>query len=100
MGRTLDDRSHNPLVRYYAPHRRAWTPSPWPPAIVSMIVMFAFLWFDPTPGLVVAIIIGVVLGASAGWLRWAIWRRRHPVIPTDEYITDLLNERRRNARWN
>jgi hypothetical protein len=98
--RELDDHAHNPLHRYYAPHRRAWTPSPWPAAILSALVVAGFFWLDPRPGLIPAIVIGVVMGAGFGWIRWTIWRRRHPVITVDEYITDLLRERRRKSKWN
>lgn len=89
----------NPFVRYYAPHRRAWTPSLWPPAIVSGVTVLAFTTLSH-PGILPAIVLGVVLGFTTGWMRWALWRRRHPIIPLDEYITDLINEQRRSARWN
>ena len=81
------------------PHRRAWTPSLWPPVLACGAAVIAFSWLDH-PGVILMLAFGIVLGPTIGWLRWAIWRHRHPIIPVDEYITDLINERRRNARWN
>jgi hypothetical protein len=97
--RSIGDARINPFLRYYAPHRRAWTPSLWPAAIVSAGTVFAFSWLA-RPTVIELAAFGIVLGFTTGWMQWAIWRHRHPIIPADEYITDLLRERRRNARWN
>jgi hypothetical protein len=88
-----------PVGRFYAAHRRAWTPSLWPPVVIAGVIAFAFAALaHPSPPVDVAF--GVVVGFTGSWLRWAIWRRRHPIIPIDQYVTDLIRDRQRKARWN
>ena len=85
--------------RMYASHRRAWTPRMWPIALVDALVVVAANAVVSL-SIIGAVVLGVGVGAASGHARWALWRRRHPIISVDEYITDLLNEQRRHARWN
>lgn len=68
-------------------------------ACVVGIVVFLVLSLVH-PGIVAAIAIGLVAGLGGGCVRWTVWRRRHPILSLDEYITDLLAERRKAAPWN
>ena len=86
-------------TRMYASHRRAWTPRLAPMVVATSAFVFA-LDLLLSPGVIAAVVIGFGVAVVVGNLRWAIWRRRHPVISVDEYVTDLVRERRRNARWN
>jgi hypothetical protein len=97
--RTLDGHARNPLFRYYAAHRRAWTPGILPPAVIASAVTFAVSWLAH-PGTLATVTLGLTIGFVVARLRWAIWKRRHPIIPVDQYVTDLINERRRAARSN
>jgi hypothetical protein len=81
--------------RFYASHRRAWTPRLWPILIADAIAIIAIgTWVQLT--VLEAIGLGLAVAGVSGPARWAIWRRRHPVITPAQYITDL----RRNAHWN
>jgi hypothetical protein len=88
-----------PSRRLYASHRRAWTPRLWPILLADVPLILALnFWIQPSVLGAAALGVGVALLSAQA--RWTIWRRRHPVIPLDEYVTDLLNEMRRKARWN
>jgi hypothetical protein len=52
------------------------------------------------PGVLAAVALGALFGSGLTRVRWVWWRRRHPVIPVEQYLTDLINEQRRHARWN
>jgi hypothetical protein len=81
--------------RFYAAHRRAYTPRLWPILLASGLLILALdLILSPTVLEGVAIGLGVGLGVGAG--RWEFWKWRHPVITPAEYITDL----QRKAHWN
>lgn len=43
-------------------------------------------------------ILGVsgLVGVTVPWVRITIWRRRHPVISSEEYVDDM----RKQAPWN
>lgn len=86
-------------MRRYAEHRRAYTPRLWPLALlVGGSAAGLGLWL--APGLFGEIAIAIGLGTVVPWARWRVWRWRHPVIPFDVYVTELIRERRRAARWN
>jgi hypothetical protein len=81
--------------RFYASHRRAWTPRFWPNALLSTAVVLSTLTFaslTPLEGVAAGFGVGVVFGVG----RWELWKWMHPVIPPAEYISDL----RRNAHLN
>lgn len=83
------------LCRFYASHRRAWTPRLWPILIAdAAIVLPIALWLQAGP--IASGALGVGVAAATSSARWAIWRRRHPVITHAEFL-DL---RRRAAPWN
>ena len=82
-------------ARFYAAHRRAWTPRVWPMALGTGLLVLAICMLT-TPTVLEAIAIGVAAGLGVGVTRWELWKRRHPIITPAQYITDL----RRNARWN
>jgi hypothetical protein len=85
----------SPTGRFYAAHRRAWTPRLWPLAVLCVVIVV-------TVGQLVALTLleAIALGAGTGLLigaaRWELWRWRHPQISPGEYITDL----QRNAHLN
>ena len=86
-------------TRIYAHHRRAWTPRLWPLLLVSAALCLALTtWLRPSA--VGAFAIGVGLALLIGVGRWELWKWRHPIISTDEYITDYLQRQREHARWN
>ena len=81
--------------RYYMAHRRAYYPRVLPIAVPAAILCFAIcvvvqatVWQST--------LIGLGIGVGSFQTRLTIWRRRHPVISTDEYLQDLRN----NATWN
>jgi hypothetical protein len=81
--------------RFYASHRRAWTPRFWPIALLSTVVVVGTLTFaslTPPEGIALGFATGVVVGVG----RWELWKLMHPVITPAEYISDL----RRNAHLN
>jgi len=84
------------MSRKYMSHRKAYAPRLWPMAVASAAVIGVATWLVPITNPWVGIGLGVLAGFVFGHLRWVIWRKRHPVISTDEYI----NEMRRNAPWN
>jgi hypothetical protein len=81
--------------RFYAAHRRAYTPRLWPVALGTGLLALAICLLT-TPTALEAIGIGAGSALVVGVPRWEIWKRRHPVITPAQYITDL----RRNAHWN
>lgn len=81
--------------RFYAAHRRAYTPRLWPMLLATGVTVAA-LDLLLAPGVLAAIGLGLGAGLGLGIARWEIWKRRHPVITPAQYITDL----RRNAHWN
>lgn len=81
--------------RFYAAHRRAWTPRLWPMALGTGLLVLA-ICLVATPTVLEAIGIGAGAGLGIGVTRWELWKRRHPVITPAQYITDL----QRKARWN
>lgn len=76
-------------------HRRAYTPRLLP-TLVPTTLSVATIVFILNPGPIVALIFGAVAGHITTRLRWIIWRRRHPIITTEERLNDL----RRAAPWN
>jgi hypothetical protein len=44
----------------------------------------------------VGVVVDFALGLGFAQLRWMIWRRRHPLITTEQW----LDEQRRAAPWN
>lgn len=97
--RVLDGRARNPWRRYYVRHRRAVTPSVWPPMVIGGIGV-AGVTVVVHLGALAAVGLGFLVGSGLARVRWVWWCRRHPVIPVEQYLTDLINEQRRNARWN
>jgi hypothetical protein len=86
-------------MRRYVESRHAWTPRAWPLALGTGALCFVVgVWV--APGVWLEILIAVVGSSAVVWVRWAVWRRRHPIAPPDAYITELIRERRRAARWN
>jgi hypothetical protein len=78
--------------RFYASHRRAWTPRFWPLALaaVAVIVPVDLLLLAHGPlGSLEAAATGVIVALAVGIGRWEIWKHRHPVITADEYLDDL-----------
>lgn len=81
--------------RRYMPHRRAYPPRLWPVVVVfaSVAAILAYLIVPP-------LWLNIIVTAASAWtvvtIRWAIWRRRHPVISPEEVVEDM----RRSARWN
>lgn len=86
-------------MRRYVEHRRAWSPRLWPVVLV-LGGLTGGLVFVLAPGPLLAVVVSVLVGTAGSWARWAIWRWRHPVVPLDVYVTELIRERRRAARWN
>ena len=81
--------------RFYAAHRRAYTPRLWPVLLGTGLLAFVICALT-TPTVLEAIAIGAGAALVVGVGRWEIWKRRHPIITPAQYITDL----RRNAHWN
>lgn len=77
------------MTRRYAPHRRAYYPRVWPVAVPTALSA-AGLGFvaGPTGAIWTAIVAGA-FGAVVVSGRWAVWRRRHPVISAQEYVDDM-----------
>jgi hypothetical protein len=89
--------------RRYAPHRRAYWPSPWPTALPAGLLAGVLAWLVQARSVLGALGIALaaaVLGAVVMQVRIAIWRRRHPVISAQEYAHDLIESQRRAAPWN
>jgi hypothetical protein len=86
-------------VRRYIECRRAWTPRFWPTALGSAALVAAF-GLALRPGVLAIVGIAVGVAVLVGNVRWAVWRHRHPIIPFDQYITELIRKRRQEARWN
>jgi hypothetical protein len=81
--------------RHYYPHRHAYAPRVFPAVVAAGALVGAVsIWLRP--GWLVTALAAGAIGAGVAWVRWAIWRRRHPVVPLGEYL-DL---RRRSAPWN
>jgi hypothetical protein len=81
--------------RFYAAHRRAYTPRLWPMLLGTALLVGAIA-VATNPTVLEAIAIGAGVALVVGVTRWEIWKHRHPVITPAEYITDL----QRKARWN
>jgi hypothetical protein len=81
--------------RFYAAHRRAYTPRLWP-MLLGTTLLVAAIAVATNPTVLEAIAIGAGVALVVGVGRWELWKRRHPVITPAQYITDL----RRNAHWN
>lgn len=88
------------IGRVYVPLRRAYTPSLWPPAIVTAGVMFVVVQVYARPNPFVILVVAIVLGCTTGWMRWAIWRRRHPCLSAEEYAQEWARRMRDSAKWN
>jgi hypothetical protein len=86
-------------MRHYIEHRHAWTPRFWPMALGSAALVAVFV-LALRPGVFAIVGIAVGVAVLVGNVRWAVWRHRHPVVPPDIYITELIRERRQAARWN
>lgn len=86
-------------TRIYIRLRRAWTPRLWPMFLATGALTAAVVLLL-APGALAGAGIGVGVGLGLGLGRWEIWKRRHPVITPDQYITDLLRDIRETARWN
>lgn len=89
------------IRRQYMPHRRAYAPRLWPSTLVSVATVIGVTTFM-RPGLLAAVIMGVVLGCTIGYVRWAIWRRHHPIVPPriTVYVIPDPEHRRERAPWN
>jgi hypothetical protein len=76
-------------------HRRAYYPRLWPMIVggLMLVVPFAAL---VRPAWWVGALVGAVVGAATVLTRLWVWRRRHPEISTEEYLSDLY----RSAPWN
>lgn len=87
------------VARFYARHRRAWTPRLWPLLIASggLSVAVNALFVLTVAEAVVA---GFGIAFALGTVRWEVWKHRHPVISHAEFITDLTRDLRESARWN
>ena len=88
------------IGRTYVPHRRAYTPSLWPPVLVSTGIMIGVVSLFRRPNVFVIVGVALVLSFVTGWMRWAIWRRRHPCLSADEYAHEWARRMRDSARWN
>lgn len=83
------------LGRFYDRSRRAWSPRLWPQFLVALAVTEGVVLLAH-PSTLASLAVGVVVGFVVGFGRSEIWRRRHPIITPDQFITDL----RRAAPWN
>lgn len=79
----------------WIPERRAWTPRWWPTALATAVldVPVAIALSDD---LALVGIQAVMAGIALNGLRWAIWRRRHPIIRLEQWA----QAQRQAARWN
>lgn len=80
--------------RTYLPHRQAYAPRVWPVLIPASAWGFACVAI-PVPGYV-GFPVGVAVGYGYVEIRWAIWKRRHPVMTKTEYMKRM----RETAPWN
>lgn len=79
-------------------HRRAYWPPLWPAWLLAAVLVLPVAALVHSLWIVVpwSIFVGVVVPS----VRIAAWRRRHPAIRPDEYVTDYLRRMRSGAPWN
>lgn len=79
-------------MRRWLSSRQAYTPRMWPPLLIAVVLTSAMSWLLQPP-LFAAIVVPVLIGAGVAQVRWMVWRRRHPPLPT-------WVRARREAPWN
>jgi hypothetical protein len=94
------------LADRWDPSRQANYPWPWSVLIVMPIAGALGWLLTPTGPLgVVALFVGLLVLAWVGArAQWALWSRRHPQLPTEEWVQieyeRTLREREEAAPWN
>jgi hypothetical protein len=82
------------MRRQYLRSRRAYTPRLWPFALLPVALALVLTYIGVRGW--VGVVVDFALGLGFAQLRWMIWRRRHPLITTEQW----LDEQRRAAPWN
>lgn len=82
--------------RWFA-HRQAYGPRLWPVWLWSMplVVVMNLLLLDHLPTIVL-VAVDLAFAFGCAYLRWWVWRRRHPILTPEQYAA----MRRRTSPWN
>jgi hypothetical protein len=80
-------------MRRWLPTRQAYAPRMWPVTVAVSTAVGGF-GFVIEPPLWILLPLAVIAGGVVPFLRIAIWRRRHPMVPVDEYL-----RRQRDNAW-
>jgi hypothetical protein len=67
----------------------------WPSALIAIALAFVVPWVLSLPWWG-TFLFAAGVGYGTGRVTWAIWRRRHPVLP----VREILRRQREAAPWN